>query len=203
MYKVFFNDRKLFLTDDFTRLFQEKYGLFYKFREKEDLQELIDFYRKLTRIDSLYVFHSDLEELRAVFQECFIPLYAAGGLVKNQNNEYLLIFRHGKWDLPKGKLDKNENFEEAALREVEEECGISALDIVNPLLSTYHTYDYKEGIALKKTRWFEMCYDGHEKLSPQKEEGIEEVRWISRSDLGNYLDKSFPAVRDVFIYAGL
>ena len=96
------------MTDDFSRHFKVKYGLFYKYREKEDLKELIRFYRHLNSIDSLYIFHSDIEELRTVFRECFISLHAAGGLVKNKNNEYLLIFRRGKWDLPKGKLDKNE-----------------------------------------------------------------------------------------------
>jgi ADP-ribose pyrophosphatase YjhB (NUDIX family) len=105
--------------------------------------------------------------------------------------------------LPKGKLNKNESFDKAALREVEEECGISDLQIQNPLLSTYHTYSYKDGIALKKTSWFEMVYKGNGKLSPEKEEDITEAKWIPKNLLAPYLDKSYPAICDVFKYFGV
>lgn len=203
MYKVFFNDRKIILTDNFTKHFQVKYGLFYKYRDQGDLLELISLYRKLSRIDNLYVFHTDIEELRKAFNQCFIPLEAAGGLVRNSKGEFLLIFRRGKWDLPKGKLNKGESFDHAALREVEEECGISDLQIKSPLLSTYHTYSYKDGIALKKTTWFEMIHKGNEKLSPEKEEDITEAKWIPKNQVAPYLDKSFPAIRDVFTYYGI
>ena len=84
-----------------------------------------------------------------------------------------------------------------------QQSGISELEIIKPLISTYHTYDYKGGIALKKTSWFEMRYDGNGKLSPQKEEDIEQALWIPQNKLDDYLDKCFPAVRDVFLYAGL
>lgn len=203
MYKVFFNDRKIILTDNFTKHFQVKYGLFYKFSDREELMELITLYQKLTRIDSLYIFNTDIEELREAFRKCFIPIKAAGGLVRNSRGEFLLIFRRGKWDLPKGKLHKKESFDQAAVREVEEECGISGVQIESQLISTYHTYTYKDGIALKKTTWFEMLYEGDGELSPQKEEDIIEVKWIPKSQLAPYLDKSFPAIRDVFIYFGV
>jgi 8-oxo-dGTP pyrophosphatase MutT (NUDIX family) len=203
MYKVFFNERKVFLTDDFSKHFQVRYGLFYKFRDKEDLFELLDFYRQLSKIDSLYIFHTDIEVLRNVFKECFITINAAGGLVKNHKGEFLLIFRRGKWDLPKGKLDNGESFEKAAVREVKEECGIKKLAITKPLLSTYHTYPFKEGTALKKTAWFEMnCSDKKDPV-PQVEEDIEEVRWVPGSKIANYLSNSYPAIIDVFKYTGL
>jgi 8-oxo-dGTP pyrophosphatase MutT (NUDIX family) len=203
MYKVFFNDRKVFLTDDFSKHFQVRYGLFYKYRDKVDLQELLAFYRQLSKIDSLYIFHFDIEALRNAFRECFISIDAAGGLVKNTDGEFLLMFRRGKWDLPKGKLDKGESFDVAALREVEEECGISSLKITKPLLSTYHTYPYKGGTALKKTTWFEMLYTGKKTPKPQIEEDIEEIRWVPQSKLHNYLSNSYPAVTDVFKYMGI
>jgi 8-oxo-dGTP pyrophosphatase MutT (NUDIX family) len=202
MYKVFFNDRKLFLTDNFAKHFQVRYGLFYKFSNIEDLKELIKFYAQLTRIESLYLFHTDIEEMREAFRQCFIEVNAGGGLVKNNNGEYLLIHRRGKWDLPKGKLWKNEPFEKAAVREVEEECGISGVKIVKPLLSTYHTYPDKEELVLKKTSWYEMHYSGQKPPTPQKEEDIQDVRWVSVKDLEPYLNESFPAIRDVFTYYG-
>ncbi len=203
MYKVFFNDRKVFLTDNFTKHFQVKYGLFYKYRDMEDLEELIHLYSRLTLIDTLYLFHHDIEELREAFRSCFIEINAAGGLVRNARGEFLMIHRRGKWDLPKGKLDSKEPFETAAVREVEEECGISGVEIVKPLISTYHTYSLEKGIALKKTSWFEMRYSGNEKPVPQSEEDIMEAKWITPDKLNPYLDKSYPAIRDVFMYFGV
>ena len=203
MYKVFFNDRKLFLTDNFSRHFQVNYGLFYKYRNNEDLKELIELYSKLKKIDSLYLFHNDMEELRENFRKCFIPIEAAGGLICNPKGNFLLIYRRGRWDLPKGKLTKEESHEAAAIREVEEECGISGVKIVRPLISTYHTYDFKDGMALKRTTWFEMYYDGINTASPQKEEGITQIRWITASDLSKYLKHCFPAIRDVFTAFGI
>ncbi len=203
MYKVFFNDRKLVLTDNFSKHFQVKYGLFYKFRDEEDLKELIQLYRMLSRIDSLYIFHSDIDELREVFKNCFVRINAAGGLVRNSNGDFLMIHRRGRWDLPKGKLDKGEDFMQAALREVEEETGLTHLKVERPLISTYHTYPYKDSLALKKTTWFEMIYSGDASPVPQTEEDIIEIRWVPAGQLPVYLDKSYPAIRDVFTYFGV
>jgi 8-oxo-dGTP pyrophosphatase MutT (NUDIX family) len=131
-----------------------------------------------------------------------VPIEAAGGLVKNDKGEYLLIHRRGRWDLPKGKLEKKESVENAAIREVEEECGITGVNIVKPLISTYHTYPVKNGLALKKTTWFEMLYTGRSQPKPQTEEDINEVKWVPARQLEPYLNDSFPAIRDVFTYYG-
>ena len=202
MYKVFFNDRKLFLTDDFTRHFQVNHGLFYKYHDIEDLKELVEVYSKLTKIESLYLFHHDIEMLREDFKKCFKNIYAAGGLIKNSDGDFLLIYRRGRWDLPKGKLRKKESYEEAAIREVEEECGISGVKVLQPLISTYHTYYLKEKIVLKRTAWYEMVYTGKKTPVPQQEEGITEILWIPAAKLDKYLQQCFPAIRDVFAYFG-
>jgi 8-oxo-dGTP pyrophosphatase MutT (NUDIX family) len=202
MYKVFFNDRKLILTDNFSRHFQVNYGLFYKFRDIDDLKELIALYTQLTRIDTLYLFSHDLDALREEFRKCFIPVNAAGGLVRNDNGDFLLIYRRGRWDLPKGKLNKKETPGEAALREVEEECGIHDIQLIRPLISTYHTYSIEKGMVLKKTNWFEMRYSGKSSPVPQTEEDIKKVEWVSANRLGPYLNECYPAVRDVFMYYG-
>ncbi|MBN2350437.1 MAG: NUDIX domain-containing protein [Bacteroidales bacterium] len=203
MYKVFFNDRKVILTDDFINNFKVRYGLFYKFRDVEDLKEIIDFFGMLKKVDTLFLFHHDVEELRNLFRSCFTNIHAGGGLVRNRSNEYLLIFRRGVWDLPKGKLGEDEDFQTAALREVEEECGLQQLEIVRPLLSTYHTYPLKNKLALKKTTWFEMLYKGDEIPVPQTEEDITEVRWMNIDEIPFIVDNCYKAVLDVFIYAGL
>jgi 8-oxo-dGTP pyrophosphatase MutT (NUDIX family) len=203
MYKVFFNDRELFLTDDFSSNFQVRYGLFFKYKEEDDLEEIIDIYSKVSRINTLFIFHYDIEQLRNDFRKCFINIDAAGGVVKNNQDEYLLIYRRGKWDLPKGKLDKGENYQQAALREVEEETGLKGLTIERPLMSTYHTYAYKGKLALKKTNWFSMLYTGTEDPIPETEEDIEYIRWFKASELDEPFQNTFPLVIDIFRYLGV
>jgi ADP-ribose pyrophosphatase YjhB (NUDIX family) len=108
---------------------------------------------------------------------------AAGGLVMNEEGDYLIILRHGKWDLPKGKLEYDGSPEEGALREVKEECGIEKLELVKPLEKTFHTYHLKRKRMLKKTHWFLMKSGTDELLIPQKEEDIQEVRWMTKEKI--------------------
>jgi ADP-ribose pyrophosphatase YjhB (NUDIX family) len=178
MYKVFFNERIVLLTDDFIRNFQIRYGLFYKYKSVDELKELLDFFWNLKRIDTLFIFHHDIEELRERFKSCFQQIYAAGGLVRNSEGRYLIMKRRGKWDLPKGKVNRNETIEDAAIREVTEECGLHDLEIVSPLLSTYHSYFIDDQHILKRTSWFEMVYNGREEPVPQFDEDIIEIRWV-------------------------
>ncbi len=203
MYKVFFNERIVLLTDDFIRNFQLKHGLFYKYRNVEDLKELLAFYWKLKRIDTLFIFHHDIEELRERFKSCFQEVYAAGGLVRNKEGKYLVMKRREKWDLPKGKVNRNETFEQAAIREVTEECGLHGLEITGPLLSTYHSYFLDEQIILKRTSWFEMVYMGHEEPVPEQDEDITEIHWMHRDDLRKITGNSYLAVLDVLKYNNL
>jgi 8-oxo-dGTP pyrophosphatase MutT (NUDIX family) len=202
MYKVFFNDRNVFLTDDFASAFEEKYGLFYKYRNREDLMEIVAFFRNLKKIDTLYIFHEDMEELRTVFRSCFRFIEAAGGFVRNKKGQLLVIYRRGKWDLPKGKLEAGETFEQAALRETEEECGIQDLEIGDRMISTYHTYLIDEKPVLKKTQWFQILYSGNKKPVPQLKEDITETRWIELSDIDEIMKNTYGSVRDVLNYAG-
>jgi 8-oxo-dGTP pyrophosphatase MutT (NUDIX family) len=122
---------------------------------------------------------------------------AAGGLVKNENGSYLFIYRNDKWDLPKGKIERYEKVKEAAVREVEEECGIKVSNLDEKICKTYHVYLYRGEVVLKKTHWFKMRCKGQEKLKPQKEEGITEVRWFKREHIGPILKNTFPSIMDV------
>jgi 8-oxo-dGTP pyrophosphatase MutT (NUDIX family) len=203
MYKVFFNEKIVLLTDDFIRNFQVRHGIFYKYRNIEDLKELLGFYWKLNRIDTLFLFHHDIDELRERFQSCFNQVYAAGGLVRNTEGKYLIMKRRGKWDLPKGKLNRNESFESGALREVNEECGLTGLEITGPLLSTYHCYELDNQSILKKTSWFEMTYRGNEKPVPQWDEDITEIRWCRKDELAEITRNTYLAVIDVLKYQNL
>ncbi len=202
MYKVFFNDRAVFLTDDFSRNFLQKHGLFFKYHEKEGLKEILEIYSKLSQIKSLTLFHFDIEELRNVFRTCFRQIDAAGGVVRNKQGEFLFIFRRKKWDLAKGKVDKGETFAQAAIREVSEETGLNNLKIARPLMSTYHTYPHKGDIVLKKTYWFEMEYNGNDTPIPQTEEDIEEVKWFKPDELFIPFQNTFPLIEDLYTYLG-
>jgi 8-oxo-dGTP pyrophosphatase MutT (NUDIX family) len=203
MYKVFFNDRVVLLTDDFIRNFQVKYGLFYKYKDVSELKELLGFYWDLKQINTLFIFHHDIDELRERFKSCFQSVNAAGGLVRNEEGQYLVMKRRGKWDLPKGKVNRNEKLQDAALREVSEETGLTDLKIINPLLSTYHSYFIDDELILKRTSWYEMEFHGFEKPIPEEEEDITEVRWVNKDDLPKITDNTYLAIIDVLKYCNL
>lgn len=201
MYKVFFNERIVFLTDDFLRSFRDNQGLFYKFHEKNELKELLLVFLALKKISQLFICHTDKDELFRAFRSCFKYVEAAGGLVKNSSGEVLFINRFDKWDLPKGKVEGTESFKEAALREVEEECGISGLEIRSELQPTYHTYFEKSLPHLKKTHWFEMTYEGNEKPKPQTEEFITNIIWAGKKELGLICKNTYPSILDLLTEA--
>jgi len=128
---------------------------------------------------------------------------AAGGLVTNENCEYLFIYRNDKWDLPKGKIEKEETVKEAAVREVEEECGIKISSLGKKLCKTYHVYLSRGEVVLKKTHWFKMDCKGFFKLKPQLEEGITDVRWFQANHVEPILSNTFPSIMDVLVKEGI
>ncbi|TVQ17283.1 MAG: NUDIX domain-containing protein [Bacteroidetes bacterium] len=141
------------------------------------------------------------EEMLGYFRDHLTEITAGGGLVQNPDDEILFIFRNGKWDLPKGKPEKNENIKETALREVEEECGITGLEIVGTLPETYHIYPLAtSGYVLKKSVWFHMRTFSKQPLKAQTEEGITEVRWIGIPVENEILTHAFPSIRSLVEY---
>lgn len=131
------------------------------------------------------------------FQQNLYFIEAAGGLIK-KGDKYLFIYRLGKWDLPKGKLDKGEGIREAAIRECEEECGIDELKIEHALSPTFHVYKYKSKLALKRTHWFFMSSTSTKVLKPQLEENIEEVKWFGMDEINSIVKKnSYYTILDV------
>ena len=122
---------------------------------------------------------------------------AAGGVVFNRNGEMLMIFRNGKWDLPKGKLEKGEVPETGSVREVEEECGVNDLTIGKPLSSSWHTYEHHGNHVLKRTYWFVMQTTFSGDLIPQTEEGITEVKWMKPDEVEDALNNTYGTIVDV------
>ena len=127
----------------------------------------------------------------------FKVVEAAGGLVKNNLNQYLFIFRRGKWDLPKGKMDEGESVAQTALREVEEECGLKNLKIISPLMNTYHYYSEKKKNVLKRTHWFLMSTVSTEVVI-EKEEDIEDYAWLEKEKILSHISQnSFPNILEL------
>tara|TARA_B100001250_G_C19667878_1_gene730109 strand:- start:65 stop:535 length:471 start_codon:yes stop_codon:yes gene_type:complete len=133
------------------------------------------------------------------FCQRHILIEAAGGLVYNINNQLIMIFRNGKWDLPKGKLEVGENIKECAIREVEEECGIGDLEIVSELSKTYHTYESKGNAILKCTYWFRMRTNCNNNLVPQNKEGITKAEWVNEEDLPEKIENTYGNIKDLLL----
>ena len=134
-----------------------------------------------------------------LFEKAFKNVKAGGGLVKNSKGEFLLIFRRGKWDLPKGKLDTGETLEMCALREVQEETGVSDLKIVKEIPKTYHLFaNSNKEIILKKCYWFEMETADESPLKPQLEEEISEAVWLAREKVESLKPLMYPTIQQCF-----
>lgn len=144
---------------------------------------------------ALAIIHHNPDEVFNTFGKSYKIILAAGGVVFNRDKKILMIFRRGKWDLPKGKIEKGESREAAALREVSEECGITKLKIVKPLNATYHTYSEKEKRILKISYWYLMTTTDTKPLSPETGEDITEARWVKKEDINPLLKNSFASIQ--------
>ncbi len=198
--KIFFNDKPLFLCNDVNAELQPYVhhddAVFIDELNLHTVKSMIHEMQDAS-VHAGVFFHHDLEELKTMFFKKFTSVKAAGGFVLNANKEVLMMFRRGKWDLPKGKMDKKESFEECAIRETEEETGLKNITLVAPLITTYHTYHEGTRYILKETKWFRMKVNGEQKLIPQAEEQITKLEWVGKNNLKNYMQNSFPSVRDV------
>jgi ADP-ribose pyrophosphatase YjhB (NUDIX family) len=147
---------------------------------------------------SLYILTSLKQALKVKICSLYTVIEAAGGVVQNESDEVLWIYRLGKWDLPKGKLEKNEKFKQAAVREVEEECNVKAT-LIDKVCTTYHTYTHKNQRILKKTKWYAMRSKDTSKLIPQTEENIEKVEWLSSNAMNKAISDTYSSIRYVII----
>lgn len=178
MYKVFINERALSLTSEPTDAVRHL-----SYESRASLEVALDQVEN-GLVDHLQVVGHDIDKMWEEFQELFKNIYAAGGLVQNPLKEILFIYRMGRWDLPKGKVEPGEKLNITALREVEEETGLRSVTLGSPIATTYHTYA-ERGVqrVLKHTHWFSMEYSGVEQPQPQIEEGITDVAFKSMDEI--------------------
>lgn len=192
MYKVFVNDKPIILTDSLPKENKYKVYLFKNLIVSEILDKLTS-----NSINGILIFCHNLELSKELFLKNFKTISAAGGLVLNPKKELLFIYRNNSWDLPKGCIEKGESIETAAIREVEEECGIFNLKLIKPLTTTYHIYN-RNGITLKETHWFLMTSDYNKELVPQIEEGITEVIFKNKKAVKEALKNSYANIKLVY-----
>ena len=203
MYKIYINETPLILisTEELDKsIYQRESVLITPYAgKKKFLLQYIDSLEKSPRFEMIVIHFKDVNSLWSDFKSLFVLVKAAGGLVKNSEDEALFIFRRGHWDLPKGKLDPGENYKTAAVREVKEECGLKNLKLSEKLVSTYHVFRTKSNRrVLKKTKWYAMFSDD-KKLIPEKEEDILEARWRHIGEFLQSENKTYKNIYDVLL----
>lgn len=197
MYKVFINDKEIRFSSKKDNLSSDSLELQNDLSAAEIVSSIQEC--KIPGIRIFYIRNEEPEKRFAIFISYFPVINAAGGIVRKNSaeKEILMIYRLGKWDLPKGKIDKGENQEQAALREVKEECGISKLKLESKITDTYHLYELKGVQVLKSTNWYLMSSDDNGPLTPQLDEGITDVKWVTEKDIYFLLPSTHASIADL------
>ena len=190
MIKVFVDDKPLVFAENFS---DENY---IRYTKLPSPQQLTDDFKKSDINGGFFMTHQVEHDFNQ-FSSQFKVIFAAGGVIFNDDDKLLMIKRLGKWDLPKGKMDEGESAEETALREVCEETGVCHAKIISQLDDTYHIYQLRGQYILKRTFWFRMLSDTSEKIKPQTEEDILEVKWKNKDEVKTALKNSYGSVRDL------
>ncbi len=195
-YKIFFNNVQIIIGNNSDFLNTKKINII----KPEQMAALVIELSSNTYQSAPFVWikTNEIKDVFKKFKKHFKIIKAAGGVVFNEKGELLIMKRLGKWDLPKGKIEKGENTRLAALREVHEECGIHFLGITSNNSSTYHIYFLKGQWILKQTTWFNMVAWDEENLKPQLEEHITEVKWVDESFIHQKDFDTYETLKDIF-----
>lgn len=190
MYKIFVGDKPIILTTvvapetNFKNYLLETVVI-------EDVIKLLN----QTKLQEVRLIGKDKSTLIKQFLKLLPNVIAGGGKVYNAKNEVLFIYRNDKWDLPKGKAEGKETIDKTAIREVEEETGVTGLSIVKPLKMTYHIFKRNGKHKIKVTYWFEMVTDFDGTLHPQEAEGITKVQWLNKEQIEVALANSYANIK--------
>jgi 8-oxo-dGTP pyrophosphatase MutT (NUDIX family) len=194
MYHIFHGKHRLILANPQDEMKIDKPDFVISNSEEDPIKKVLTLASENSRKTTIVLLGNPKELLKKV-QDVFHLITAAGGLVLNPKNELLFIKRLGKWDLPKGKLEPGEDIETCAIREVMEETGAKNLTLSHALPDTFHTYYQNKQWIIKQTHWYRMNANQEQSFVPQIEEGIEEVKWMTISDINlNELD-TYPAIQ--------
>ena len=202
MYKIYINEKPLILTDSISVLdswYTEKKTIVVQYLNKtKQLLQYVDMLSKSNKVDRVIIHHPKKKVLRDDFFSLVNIVVAGGGLVFNEDKKLLAIFRRGNWDLPKGKIEKDEGKRLGAMREVMEETGVENVSIVKKIGKTYHLFNNKKSKrALKLTHWYEMKTSHSSKLIPQLEEDIEKAEWVDPNKFIKNYSPMFNNISDI------
>ncbi|NOT93570.1 NUDIX hydrolase [Ferruginibacter sp.] len=198
--KIYFGDKPVFLCDDMNKELSEILhhpdAVFVDEITNPAIKSLLHEIKK-EEFHAGVLWNKDLEALKKVFFKNFTLIEAAGGIVQNNKKELLFIYRLDKWDLPKGKMEKGEKADECALREVEEETGVTKLKLKKKVGETYHTYDAFGKHFLKITHWYYMTCPKEQNLIPQTEEDITAIKWVTTKNIKEPMTNTYPSIKDI------
>ncbi len=194
MIKIFYNNKILFLTE---KTLNKVTNI--AFSEKENIKNVLKKFLEDDEIFTYSIYKASPNKVLEKLKQDFIFIRAAGGIVKDEKNRILFIYRRNKWDLPKGKIDEGENDLQAAIREISEECGINknSLKIISKLQSTYHIYRQKNDMILKETIWFDIKFSGNDIICPQTEEEITAIKWMSEKNIKTVFDNTYLSIKEL------
>jgi len=196
MYKIYINEEPLIICSEqeFPNIQNNSYSISYE-SDRLSFNELL---KKFSTDNGLILVSNDVENTFLHFSKNLTLIEAAGGLIFNtERTKILMIYRRGKWDLPKGKIDEAESIKKAAWREVAEECGLKTHRIEDHLCDTYHVYEHKGKLILKKTYWYIMTAE-EEVLTPQAEEDITKAIWIPIEEIENTIkEETYPLILSI------
>lgn len=198
--KIYFGDKPVYLCDELDVKLEEKMHhpeiVYIDELSSRAINSLLHEIKRET-INGAIIIDADFPKLKKAFFKHFTIIEAAGGIVQNESKELLFIFRRGKWDLPKGKMEKGELPDVCAERETKEETGLTQLQLRNEIGDTYHAYDEFGKHFLKLSHWYHFtCIDG-QKLIPQKEEDIIDAKWIATKDIRKPLSNTYATIKDI------
>ena len=198
--KIYFGDKAVFLCDEIDKELNEILhhpdAVFVDEISPRAIKSLLHEIKK-EEFHAGVLWNSDLEQLKKAFLKNFTFIKAAGGIVQNSAKDILFIFRMGKWDLPKGKLEKGEEPGSCALREVIEETGIDHLTLKKKIGDTWHAYDQFGKHFLKQTHWFYMTCPASQEPRPQQAEDITEAKWIKTKEIKDPVKNTYPSIKDI------
>ena len=198
MHKIYFEKRCILICSPDDQILSDPNIIQFNLGESLGIHALVDMVEVSDSLQRVCIPTADIEGTYKAICAEFLEVNAGGGLVSNRRGDYLLISRNGLWDLPKGHQDPGEEIEATALREVQEETGIKALELRSLICITDHCYKRNGIWHLKHTWWYDMLYTDPTDLTPQTEEDITKAAWVARSSLPPHLLNTYPSIQEVF-----
>ncbi len=198
MHRIYFEKRCILICSPDDQILSDPNMIRFSLGGSQDIHSLVDMVEISDSLHRVCIPTSDIRGTYKAICAEFLEVNAGGGLVSNRRGDYLLISRNGMWDLPKGHQDPGEDIKVTALREVQEETGISELELRELICITDHCYKRNGIWHLKHTWWYDMLYTDPTDLTPQTEEDITKAAWVAKSSLPPYLLNTYPSIQEVF-----